>query len=356
VLDDSILMRYVSSVLELAGDGPRDLDIVYTPLHGVGGDLTRQVLEAAGFPEPRVVEAQAAPDPDFPTVAFPNPEEPGAMDLAMALAAEKGADLVVANDPDADRCAVAVPLPGQEPRGWRMLRGDEVGALLGAALLARGRTGTYAASIVSSTLLGKLAAAAGQPYAETLTGFKWISRVPGLAYGYEEALGYCVDPDRVRDKDGISALLLMCELAAALKAEGRTLLDLLDELAEAHGLHATDQLSVRVSDLADITRAMARLRATPPTELGGLAVQGVDDLSTGSPDLPPTEGLRYRLADGARVIVRPSGTEPKLKCYLEVVVPVEPAAQGGAGADAARIAAAGRLDAVREDLRAALGL
>ncbi|MDH2413708.1 phospho-sugar mutase [Nocardioides sp. CER19] len=360
VLDDSIVNRYLTSVVGLAGDGPRDLDIVYTPLHGVGGDLATQVLEAAGFRAPRVVAAQAEPDPDFPTVAFPNPEEPGAMDLAMTLASDTGADLVVANDPDADRCAAAVPFPGHGPHGWRMLRGDEVGALLGAALLSRGVTGTYAASIVSSTLLGKLATAAGQPYAETLTGFKWIGRVPGLAFGYEEALGYCVDPEHVRDKDGISALLLLCELAAGLKAEGRTLVDLLDEIAEAHGLHATDQLSVRVTDVSEIGAAMARLRAAPPTTLGGLAVEGVDDLSAGSADLPSTEGLRYRLEGGARVVVRPSGTEPKLKCYLEVVVPVDPddpsTGSGGTGVDAARIAAVGRLDALRDDVKAAAGL
>jgi len=365
VLDDSIVSRYTEAVLGVARGGARDLDIVYTPLHGVGGDLTAQVLEAAGFPAPTVVAAQAAPDPDFPTVAFPNPEEPGAMDLAMALASETGADLVVANDPDADRCAAAVPLPKGSTTGggWRMLRGDEVGAILGAALLARGATGTYAASIVSSTLLGKLAAAAGQPYAETLTGFKWISRVPGLVFGYEEALGYCVDPGRVRDKDGISALLLLCEVAAGLKAEGRTLVDLLDEIALAHGLHATDQLSVRVTDLSEIGAAMARLRATAPTTLGGFAVEGVDDLTVGSAALPPTDGLRYRLADpttgpagpghtSGRVVVRPSGTEPKLKCYLEVVVPVDPED----GVDAARIVAAERLDTLRADIKAAAGI
>ena len=269
------------------------------------------------------------------------------MDLAMQLAAEVGADLVVANDPDADRCAAAVP----GTHGWRMLRGDEVGALLAAHLLAQGRTGTYAASIVSSTLLGAMAAAAGQPYAETLTGFKWIGRVEGLAFGYEEALGYCCDPERVRDKDGVSALLLLCELAAAVKAEGRTLQDLLDDLAREHGLHATDQLSVRVTDLTEIGRAMASLRSAPPETLGGLSVERVDDLAQGSAALPPTEGLRFHLADGARVIVRPSGTEPKLKCYLEVVVPV-----GEGGVDAARIAAAGRLDAITASLRVSLGL
>ncbi|WP_435743602.1 phospho-sugar mutase [Nocardioides sp. SYSU DS0663] len=348
VLDEGIVDRYLDTVAGLAADGPRDLAVVYTPLHGVGGDAVARVLEAAGFAEPRVVVQQEEPDPDFPTVAFPNPEEPGAMDLAMALAERHGADLVVANDPDADRCAAAVP----GPHGWRMLRGDEVGALLAHALLTSGKEGTYATSIVSSSLLGRMAAAHGQPYAETLTGFKWIGRVEGLAFGYEEALGYCVDPEHVRDKDGVSALLLLCELAAAAKAEGRGLTDVLDEIALEHGLHATDQLSVRVTDLADIDAAMERLRAQPPASLGGFAVEHVDDLAAGSADLPPTEGLRYRLAERARVVVRPSGTEPKLKCYLEVVVDVDPAD----GVDAARIHAAGRLDALRADIKAAAGI
>jgi phosphomannomutase len=351
VLREDIVDRYLDTVADLAVDGPRDLDVVYTPLHGVGGTSVVQVLETAGFGPPRVVGEQEQPDPDFPTVAFPNPEEPGAMDLAMALAEKYGADLVVANDPDADRCAAAVP----GPHGWRMLRGDEVGALLAHQLLGSGKQGTYATSIVSSSLLGKMAAAHGQPYAETLTGFKWIGRVPGLAFGYEEALGYCVDPEHVRDKDGVSALLLLCELAANAKAAGRGLTDILDDIAVEHGLHATDQLAVRVSDLAEISAAMQRLRDVPPTELGGFAVEGIDDLSTGSASLPPTEGLRYRLADGARVVVRPSGTEPKLKCYLEVVVPVR-GDDGPDGLDAARIAAAGRLDALRDGIKAAAGI
>jgi phosphomannomutase len=283
-------------------------------------------------------------------VAFPNPEEPGAMDLALRLAAEVGADLVVANDPDADRCAVAVP----DAHGWRMLRGDEVGALLADFLLRSGVQGVYAASIVSSSLLGRLAAAYGQDHRETLTGFKWIARVEGLAFGYEEALGYCVAPHLVRDKDGVSALLRVLELAALLRSEGRTLVDRLDEIARVHGLYATDQLAVRVNDLGRIAQTMARLRSRPPTSLGGLAVVTVDDLSLGSAGLPPTEGLRYRLAEQARVVVRPSGTEPKIKCYLEVVVPVEPDADGGV--DAARVAAAGRLDAIRADLARAAGL
>ena len=221
-----------------------------------------------------------------------------------------------------------------------------------SAFLRESRRSVPAFGIVSSTLLGKLAAAAGQSFAETLTGFKWISKVDGLVFGYEEALGYCVDPEHVKDKDGVSALLLLCELAATEKARGRTLVDVLDDLAQRHGLHATDQLSVRVTDLAEIARAMQTLRTTPPTALGGLRVEQIDDLAQGSADLPPTDGLRYRLADGARVIVRPSGTEPKLKCYLEVVVPVDP----DAGVDAARISAAARLDALRDGIKAAAGI
>ena len=318
VLTEDIVDRYLDTVAGLAADGPRDLRLVYTPLHGVGGTSVLQVLETAGFDAPAVVSQQEHPDPDFPTVAFPNPEEPGAMDLAMALAAERDVDLVVANDPDADRCAAAVP----DAHGWRMLRGDEVGALLGHHLLNSGKKGTYACSIVSSSLLGKLAAAAGQPYVETLTGFKWISRVEGLAFGYEEALGYCVDPEHVKDKDGVSALLLLCELAAMEKARGRALTDVLDDIAAVHGLHATDQLSVRVSDLSLIAEAMDRLRTSPPTRLGGLAVEGVDDLSLGlgrpaadrGAALPPGRGRpgdrppeRHR----AQAQVLPRGRRPR---------------------------------------------
>lgn len=293
---------------------------------------------------------QAEPDPDFPTVAFPNPEEPGAMDLSFAAARIANPDLIIANDPDADRCAVAV----KENEDWRMLRGDEVGALLAAHLVARGARGVFAESIVSSSLLGRIAEKAGLPYEETLTGFKWIARVDGLRYGYEEALGYCVDPEGVRDKDGITAALLVTELASTLKEQGRTLLDALDDLAVAHGLHATDQLSVRVEDLAIITEAMAALRGTPPTELAGLRVAQAEDLTQGTATLPPTDGLRYTL-DGeyrARVIVRPSGTEPKLKCYLEAVIPVEAHADlASARAEGTRV-----LNAIKRDLSTAAGI
>ena len=350
-LGEDVLDAYLDAVASLPDAGsPRDISVVYTPMHGVGGSSIAEVLRRAGFPEPHVVAAQAEPDPEFPTVSFPNPEEPGAMDLALELAEQVDADLIVANDPDADRCAVGIPTAD----GWRMLRGDEVGALLGDFLLRSGTQGTYAVSIVSSSMLGAMAARHGQPYVETLTGFKWIGRLEGLAFGYEEALGYCVAPDQVRDKDGVSAGLRVVELAARLRAEGRTLQDRLDDLAHEYGVHATDQLSVRVTELAVIDEAMHRLRSAPPKELGGLHVEQAEDLAEGSEALPPTDGLRYRLADGARVIVRPSGTEPKIKCYLEVVVPVD-----GAGPDAlasAREAAQQRLEAIRTDLAAAAGL
>ncbi len=382
-LGPEIVDAYVASVGRLAGSTPaaRDaaaaLRIVLTPMHGVGGAVARRVLAEAGFTDVHVVPLQAEPDPDFPTVAFPNPEEPGAIDLAVALAAEVDADLVVALDPDADRCGAAVLDPRARTHtgpgsaaaaGWRMLHGDEVGALLGSETVGRLAAGTatgdahvpvLANSIVSSRLLGRIAAAAGLRHAETLTGFKWIARVEDLAFGYEEALGYCVDPARVRDKDGISAALLLAGQAARLKAEGRTPLDVLDDLARRHGLHLTDQLAARFTDLALIPETMTRLREHPPTTLAGSAVLSVVDLAAGSEEdrggLPPTEGLRLLAADDTRVVVRPSGTEPKVKCYLEVVVPVEENAAAGTLTQA-RAAARERLDRVRTDLAGALGL
>ncbi|MGW3510123.1 phospho-sugar mutase [Streptomyces sp. NPDC000994] len=348
ILDDSVLEAYLARTdAVLAPGSPRTARTVYTAMHGVGKDTLLAAFARAGFPAPELVAEQAEPDPDFPTVAFPNPEEPGAMDLAFARARATEPDLIIANDPDADRCAVAVG----HGTDWRMLRGDEVGALLAAHLVSRGVTGTFAESIVSSSLLGRIAGKAGLPHEETLTGFKWIARVEGLRYGYEEALGYCVDPDGVRDKDGITAALLITELASRLKEEGRTLLDLLDDLAVEHGLHATDQLSVRVKDLSLIADAMRRLREQPPTALAGLPVTRSEDLTRGTDRLPPTDGLRYTL-DGARVIVRPSGTEPKLKCYLEVVIPV------GTHADlpAARGKADALLASIKRDLSEAAGI
>ncbi|MFD9787282.1 phospho-sugar mutase [[Kitasatospora] papulosa] len=351
ILGEDVLDAYLARTDAVLSPGsPRSARTVYTAMHGVGTSVLTAAFARAGFPEPVLVAEQAEPDPAFPTVAFPNPEEPGAMDLAFATARRAGPDLVIANDPDADRCAVAVPDPSAEG-GWRMLRGDEVGALLAAHLVDRGATGVLAESIVSSSLLGRIADEAGLGHEETLTGFKWIARVEGLRYGYEEALGYCVDPEGVRDKDGITAALLVAELASVLKEKGRTLLDLLDDLALAHGLHATDQLSVRVEDLTVIADAMRRLRETPPTALAGLPVTSAEDLSLGTGALPPTDGLRYHLT-GARVIVRPSGTEPKLKCYLEVVVPVS----GRDGLPEARAKGAELLAAVKRDLSAAAGI
>jgi phosphomannomutase len=351
-IGEEVVTAYLTAAAAVAEQGgPRDLRIVHTSLHGVGGVTVGEALIRARFFDVHTVAEQAEPDPDFPTVAFPNPEEAGAIDLALALAERVGADIVIANDPDADRCAVALPVRPADGSGWRMLHGDQVGALLGSHLAERGATGVLANSIVSSRLLGRIAAAHGLAHQETLTGFKWISRVPGLAYGYEEALGYCVDPESVRDKDGISAAVLVAELAALTKAAGRTLWDVLDDLAVAHGLHATDQLSVRVDDLSLIGAAMARLRSAPPSSLAGSSVEVADDLLAGDGGLPPTDGLRYLTADSTRVVVRPSGTEPKLKCYLEVVVPVD-----GTDVAAARTVATKRLAAVRADVAAALGL
>jgi phosphomannomutase len=342
LLDEKIFQGYVQSAAAvLTEGGPRDLTVAYTPLHGVGGSTLKAAFVAAGFPEPAVVADQAVPDPAFPTVAFPNPEEPGAMDHLLALADERGADLAIANDPDADRCAVAIP----GPDGWRPLRGDELGVLLADHLIRRGVPGTYATTIVSSQLLGRLCAARGVPYAETLTGFKWIVRAAeDLAYGYEEALGYCVAPALVRDKDGITAALNVAELAAGLKAAGRTLADRLDELAAEFGVHATDQLSVRVDDLAEIGAAMSRARREPPATLLGAPLTMINDL------LPDNDVLTFRTS-AVRVVIRPSGTEPKLKAYLEVV---EPVTDGDVPAARARAAAA--LRTLRSEIAAALGV
>ncbi|WP_405998946.1 phospho-sugar mutase [Streptomyces sp. NBC_00829] len=354
ILGDEVLDAYLARTdAVLTAGSPRTVRVVYTALHGVGKDVLTAAFARAGFPTPALVQEQAEPDPAFPTVSFPNPEEPGAMDLAFETARRLQPDIVIANDPDADRCAVAVP-DAAALGGWRMLRGDEVGALLAEHLIHKGARGTFAESIVSSSLLGRIAEAAGLPYEETLTGFKWIARVEGLRYGYEEALGYCVDPEGVRDKDGITAALLVAELASELKERGRTLTDLLDDLAVAHGLHGTDQLSVRVEDLGIITNAMRRLRERQPAELAGLRVVSAEDLSRGTDRLPPTDGLRYYL-DGAfkaRVIVRPSGTEPKLKCYLEVVVPVADASE----LTTARERATAILEGIKRDLAEAAGI
>ena len=358
-LDATITSDYEAATAGLADRTlfpARDLKIVLTPLHGVGGATAVSVLRAAGFDDVTLVSEQAEPDPDFPTVSFPNPEEPGALDLALQAAAQADADIVLANDPDADRAAVAAKDP--DTGAWRMLRGDEVGALLGAHVVARlaasgtEAEGVFASSVVSSRLLSRIAAAAGYAHQETLTGFKWIARVPGLVYGYEEALGYCVAPDLVRDKDGLSAAVLIAELAAAAKAAGKTIFDTLDELYLVHGLHASDQLSIRVGDLGLLDAMMNRLRVNPPESFGGSAVESFVDLAEGSEQLPPTDGLLYVTRDLSRVIIRPSGTEPKLKCYLEVIRNVGSAAE----LPEARLAARAALDQVLTDVREALGL
>jgi len=347
VLGEELVAAYLDRIASLVPpDAPRELRWVYTPLHGVGGSLVARAVDACRFRPAQVVAEQADPDPRFPTVPFPNPEEPGAIDLALARARQVSADLVVANDPDADRCAAAAIVDGQ----WRMLRGDELGVLLGEDALRRGVRGTYACSIVSSSLLSVMAAAYGQPFVYTLTGFKWIARVPGLAYGYEEAIGYCVDPEAVRDKDGISALVRVLTLAAGLKAEGRSVADRLDEIARRYGVYETDQLSVRVPDAKIIKMAMARLRAHPPRLLAGQATSVVD-MAHGSGGLPPTDAVLIT-GETIKVVVRPSGTEPKLKCYLEAHLP----AAHSANLVTARAAARSILATIRLETSAALGL
>ena len=344
-LGDDIVAQYVETAAHVPQrDTPRAVVSLHTAMHGVGSAVLRDAAVSAGFSAPIPVRAQELPDPDFPTVAFPNPEEPGALDIAIAEASRHvvDADLVIATDPDADRCALVVP----GAAGWVALTGDEVGWLLGWWLLRRGGfSGAMATSLVSSTMLQRIAEDAGVAFATTLTGFKWISRVPDLGFGYEEALGYCVDPEHVSDKDGITAALLALELIASLKAEGRTVFDVLDELAVRHGVHATRQVSLRLPTPEGIRAAIDALRADPPTALADMSVDEVVDLSAGPAGLPPSDGLLLRLPD-ARVIVRPSGTEPKLKCYLEVVRRVD-----GAGLVIARDEAAARLDRLEAAIR-----
>jgi phosphomannomutase len=347
VLGDEVVAAYVNRLTALVPpDAPRELHWVYTPLHGVGGSLVERAVAACRFPPAHVVTEQANPDPSFPTVAFPNPEEPGAIDLALRSAQQTGADLVIANDPDADRCAIAAVIDTQ----WRMLRGDELGVLLGEDALRRGIRGWYACSIVSSSLLSVIAAAYDQPFVYTLTGFKWIGRVPGLAYGYEEAIGYCVDPETVRDKDGISALIRVLTLAADLKADGLSVADRLDEIARRYGVYETDQMSVRVPNLKIIGAAMARLRAHPPQMLAGQRLSIVD-LAQGSDELPPSDAVLIT-GETIKVVVRPSGTEPKLKCYLEAHLPVSRSLD----LSTARAEARTILKTIRSEMSAALGL
>jgi phosphomannomutase len=354
-VEEEMLAGYRAAVLALLDPaGPRQLRAVYTPMHGVGGAVLPGLLVAAGFDPPLVVTEQAEPDPDFPTVPFPNPEEAGALDLAIATARREGADVVLANDPDADRVAVAVP--GRDGQ-WRAFTGDELGILIADRCLraSSGPGRLVATTVVSSVMLSKLAAEAGVAYQETLTGFKWIARAalqqPGhhLIFGYEEALGYTIG-DVVADKDGMSAALVVAEMAARARAEGRSLLDDLDALSARLGVHLTTQLSQRAEGphgMEALARVVARWRRDPPTELAGLAVSEVVDLARGAGGLPPTDALVVRLGGAGRVVLRPSGTEPKLKAYLEVTT--DP--PGSAGLADARLAASQRLDALRAALR-----
>ena len=331
---DDLTEAYLKAVAGLLEPrGPRSVRIAYTPLHGVGASTFLRALARAGFEAPAVVASQAEPDPDFPTAPFPNPEEAGVLDPLMQLAAGTGADVALAHDPDADRLAVAVPAGGR----WRLLTGDETGCLLAEHLLRwdgrerDGRRRLVINTVVSSRLLRRIAAHHGAEWTETLTGFKWIMQAHSqraadhaLVLGYEEALGYAVG-EAVSDKDGIGAALVMAELVASLKDEGRSLCDLLDDLHRRHGVHATGQRSIRFESTPGreqpMKRAMAALRAAPPAALAGAAVTGVHDLAAGSPHLPPADAVVLEvLGREARVIVRPSGTEPKMKIYAEAIV------------------------------------
>ncbi|MBF4633277.1 phospho-sugar mutase [Agreia pratensis] len=353
IAPESVVEAYISQTAELASRPAVQPKVVYTAMHGVGWQTFRAVLEAAGFDEPTVVRQQIDPDSAFPTVSFPNPEEPGALDLAFQTAREVDADLVIANDPDADRLAIAIR-DSSSPATFRALTGNEVGALLGwraaenldaAARDEQTASGTLACSIVSSPALRAVAAEYGLEFAETLTGFKWVSRTPGLAFGFEEALGYLVNPSTVRDKDGISAALALLDLASGLAARGLTLDDQLDAFSMRFGHFASGQVSVRVTDLSQITRVMARLRAEPPAEIGGILVSSIDDLLGADGVLPSSDVLRIHLDDGSRVMVRPSGTEPKLKVYLDT--------QSSDGTlDERRTAAAEALSRLEEGVRA----
>ncbi|GAA4417222.1 phospho-sugar mutase [Georgenia halophila] len=353
VLGGEVREAYLQRVASLVPPRhTRGIRIVHTSLHGVGGQTVLEALRRAGFTDVHPVPDQASPDPDFPTVAFPNPEEEGALDHAIRLARAVDADLVIANDPDADRCSAAVPDPTADG-GWRQLTGDEIGSLLGeqtASAAAFTGRGVLASSVVSSRMLARIAGSHGLEHRTTLTGFKWIARTEGLVFGYEEAIGYCVDPGAVRDKDGISAAVRLAYLAAQLRDRDQTVPGALDELAQHHGVHETAQISVRVEDLSLITDTMARLRAHPPTTLAGSPVATTTDLSHGTDELPPTDGMVFETEAGDRVVVRPSGTEPKLKCYLEVVEPA------GTDVPAARRAAGSRMVALRRNVSEALEL
>ncbi len=317
VLNDDIFKTYVRNTASLVRT-KSDMKVVYTAMHGVGTETLLSTFAEAGFSAPILVQEQSQPDPNFPTLAFPNPEEPGALNLSLALAAKVDADIVIANDPDADRCAVAINDP---KKGWRMLRGDEVGAILGhyiATTMPESCIGkSFANSMVSSSILGKIALHHSIQFHETLTGFKWLAKVENLRFGYEEALGYAVDPHRVNDKDGISAALLLTQCASELKNMGKSMASYLSEIWNIYGYHGTDQISIRVHDISDVEEVLARVRANHPAKLAGKILTQFVDLSKPKGSLPPTNGITMWFGDDLRVIIRPSGTEAKLKCYIE---------------------------------------
>ncbi|WP_102193157.1 phospho-sugar mutase [Microbacterium aurantiacum] len=318
---EDIVTAYIEATAAVAPapTGGTGMTWVYTAMHGVGWETLSRILTRAGYPQPVVVGEQLSPDPTFRTVSFPNPEEPGAMDLAFERARRAKADFILANDPDADRLAVAIP-DASADGGWRRLTGNEVGLLLGsrAARAAAGNPeASLACSLVSSPGLAAVAAHHGLGFHETLTGFKWISRAPGLVFGFEEALGYLVNPETVRDKDGISAAVAILGLAAEARGRGATLATLIAELGETYGHFASGQVSVRVDDLSVISNVMLSLRTLPPASIGSHAIASAEDLLQAGPGQASGDVLRYRMPDGSRVIVRPSGTEPKLKVYLD---------------------------------------
>ena len=318
ILNDDVLDRYVARTALIAPD-VYPVRAIYTAMHGVGTETVQKVFAKAAYADPILVKAQTDPDPDFPTVAFPNPEEPGAIDLSLVVAREHDGDVVIANDPDADRCAAAINDGGT----WRMLSGDELGALFGEYLASNSpekyRERCFANSIVSSSLLSKIANHHGIEFHETLTGFKWLAKLENLGFGYEEAIGYSVDPQTVNDKDGVSAAIALARIAGELKSQGSSISQYLKKIREKYGFHKTIQISIRVADLHNISRVLNAIRAAVPSEIAGYKVERFDDLLNPSGDLPPTDGVRFYLEEGIRVIIRPSGTEPKVKCYIEVV-------------------------------------
>ena len=313
VLNDEVVDAYIVKTASLAKEPACDINYIYTAMHGVGYEVLSKTLAKAGLPQPHVVADQVWPDGTFPTVNFPNPEEKGALDLAIKVAKEKNAEFIIANDPDADRLAVAVP---DAQGNWKSLHGNVVGCFLGWYLAKQyqGKQGTLACSLVSSPALAEIAKKYGFQSEETLTGFKYIGKVSGLLFGFEEALGYLVDPDKVRDKDGISAAIVFLDLVRNLKKQGKTLADYADEFTKEFGAYVSGQISIRVSDLSEIGKLMTALRNNPPVEIAGVKVaQFIDHTKTDR----QSDILVFNLENGGRLIARPSGTEPKIKFYLD---------------------------------------